>query len=266
MGPNPIGYIAYHADGRMMAMVFNRDRRLNGPVPTDEEKVALFDSMLACSASYTLEERRIIHHLDGAWSPAWKGALVRPYRIAGRRLFISSAPGEDPVIRRRCRLRSRIRENAVRRVASRDIGSCPIDRTDGMRMKAITHIDQALEEWRAGVRTRRLVAACDGATSLCIFDQWIDPGSGPPTHFHSVEEILTVFDGAAVFWFDGERIELACGSSLIVPARTRHGFRNTGATVFHLRAVLASPSFEASFDGVAEPVWRWAAASEPGHH
>ena len=30
MGPEPIGYIAYHADGRMMATVFRRDR----PVPS----------------------------------------------------------------------------------------------------------------------------------------------------------------------------------------------------------------------------------------
>ncbi|WP_299902874.1 lipocalin-like domain-containing protein, partial [uncultured Ruegeria sp.] len=26
LGPDPIGYIAYHADGRMMATVFRRDR------------------------------------------------------------------------------------------------------------------------------------------------------------------------------------------------------------------------------------------------
>jgi len=26
MGPNPIGYIAYHADGRMMALVIKRNR------------------------------------------------------------------------------------------------------------------------------------------------------------------------------------------------------------------------------------------------
>lgn len=97
MGPNPIGYIAYHADGRMMAVVFDSDRRLKGALPTNEEKVALFDSMLAYSAAYTVEEGRVIHHVDGAWNPAWNGALVRPYRIAGRRLFISGAPGNDPV-------------------------------------------------------------------------------------------------------------------------------------------------------------------------
>jgi hypothetical protein len=26
MGPDPVGYIAYHGDGRMMATVFRRDR------------------------------------------------------------------------------------------------------------------------------------------------------------------------------------------------------------------------------------------------
>lgn len=97
MGPDPIGYIAYHADGRMMAVVFRRDRALKGTLPTDGEKVALFDSMLAYSASFTLEEGRVVHHVDGAWNPAWKGALIRPYKIAGLKLFIRDAPGEDPV-------------------------------------------------------------------------------------------------------------------------------------------------------------------------
>jgi hypothetical protein len=62
MGADPIGYIAYHADGRMMALVVNRHRaKLNGTTPTDDEKIALFDSMLAYSASYTLEDDRVIH-------------------------------------------------------------------------------------------------------------------------------------------------------------------------------------------------------------
>jgi Lipocalin-like domain len=44
MGPDPIGYIAYHADGRMMALVLKRDRpTLMGAAPTDEERVRLFD-------------------------------------------------------------------------------------------------------------------------------------------------------------------------------------------------------------------------------
>ena len=52
LGPDPVGYIAYHADGRMMTLEVRKDRiRPQGLVPTDEEKLALFDSMLAYASS-----------------------------------------------------------------------------------------------------------------------------------------------------------------------------------------------------------------------
>ncbi|MBD9372983.1 cupin domain-containing protein [Rhizobium sp. ARZ01] len=129
-------------------------------------------------------------------------------------------------------------------------------------MRAIIHSQQALEEWRAGVRTRRHLAACDGATTLCIFEQWIDPGAGAPTHFHPAEEVLTVVSGEAEFWLEQDRRALSSDASLIVPARVRHGFRNVGTTVLHVRAVLASPHFEAHFDGADGPVRRWLATSQ----
>jgi hypothetical protein len=97
MGPSPIGYIAYHADGHMMALVFKRDRpQLAGTVPTADEKVELFDTMLAYSATYTVEGDRVIHHVDAAWTPAWIGDLVRPYKLDGDVLTISGAPSRDP--------------------------------------------------------------------------------------------------------------------------------------------------------------------------
>ena len=99
MGADPIGYIAYHADGRMMALVINRHRpELKGETPTDAEKVALFNSMLAYSASYTLEDNRVIHHVDASWNPAWGITdLIRPYTLEGDKLVISGAPGIDPI-------------------------------------------------------------------------------------------------------------------------------------------------------------------------
>jgi hypothetical protein len=98
MGPDPIGYIAYHADGRMMALVLKSDRPpLTGPVPTDEEKIRLFDTMLAYSATYTLEEDKVVHHVDAAWNPAWAGtALTCPFTLDGDTLVISGASSKDP--------------------------------------------------------------------------------------------------------------------------------------------------------------------------
>lgn len=97
LGPTPVGYIAYHANGRMMATVFRRDRPSSSEARwTVAEKASLFDDMLAYVASYTLEEDRVIHHVDGSWNPNWHGDLTRPFRLEGDRLVISGAPGIDP--------------------------------------------------------------------------------------------------------------------------------------------------------------------------
>jgi quercetin dioxygenase-like cupin family protein len=88
--------------------------------------------------------------------------------------------------------------------------------------------EQPPEQWRPGVETRMLVSASNGATQLCIFEQWIAPGTGAPTHSHPVEEILTVREGEAEMWLDQERIIVSVGQSLIVPPGRMHGFRNSG--------------------------------------
>jgi len=124
-------------------------------------------------------------------------------------------------------------------------------------MKIIAHVDQASEHWRAGVETRMLVSARNGAAQLCIFEQWVAPETGAPTHVHPVEEVLTVIAGEAEMWIDDERIILTSGQSLIVSANRKHGFRNVGSETLHLQAVLASPTLEAAFDGASEPVRRW---------
>ena len=104
------------------------------------------------------------------------------------------------------------------------------------------------------------VSAGNGASQLCLFEQWVQPGVGAPTHWHSVEEVLTVLSGTAEMWIDEDRVTLVAGQSLLVPAERKHGFRNVGTEPLHIHAVLASPTFEATFDGSAEPVRRWVPA------
>jgi hypothetical protein len=95
LGPAPIGYIAYHADGHMMATVFRRDRPRPDGQFNDADKAALFDSMLAYVARYTLQDGCVTHHVEAAWNPAWAVDLARPFALEGRRLTIE-APGPDP--------------------------------------------------------------------------------------------------------------------------------------------------------------------------
>lgn len=117
--------------------------------------------------------------------------------------------------------------------------------------------DAPPEPWRPGVQTRMLVSASNGAAQLCIFEQWVAPGTGAPTHSHPVEEVLTVREGEAEMWIGEQRLNVTAGQSLIVPAGRKHGFRNSGTGTLHLHAVLASPVFEAMPEGAAEPVRRW---------
>jgi len=115
------------------------------------------------------------------------------------------------------------------------------------------------EHWRPGVETRMLVSAVNGAAQLCIFEQWVSPGTGAPTHVHPVEEVLSVREGEAEMWIEAQRVIVTAGQSLTVPAGRKHGFRNSGRVTLHLHAVLASPIFEATPEGATEPVRRWQA-------
>ena len=113
------------------------------------------------------------------------------------------------------------------------------------------------EPWRPGVQTRMLISALNGSSQLCMFEQWVAPGNGAPTHSHPVEEVLTVREGEAEMWLGDERGIVKAGQSLIAPAGRMHGFRNSGAVTLHIHAVLASPIFEALPEGAADMVRRW---------
>lgn len=126
-----------------------------------------------------------------------------------------------------------------------------------MSLGIIDHQSQPSEEWRTGVLTRMRVSALTDSTQLCIFEQWCAAGAEAPSHLHTVEEVLTVLEGEAEFWIGGERGTVWAGQSVLVPAGTRHGFRNIGVSTLHLEATLAAPIFEAWPDGQKEPSRRW---------
>lgn len=124
-------------------------------------------------------------------------------------------------------------------------------------MKIIDIRDRPAEQWRPGVETRMVVSAAAGAAQLCIFEQWVAPGAGAPTHSHPVEEVLTVREGEADMWIGETHVTVSAGQSLRIPSRQPHGFRNSGSATLHVQAVLASPIFEALPEGAAEPVRHW---------
>jgi 3-carboxy-cis,cis-muconate cycloisomerase len=93
-GAKPDGYLGYAPDGRMYAMFIRQDRITpRDVVPTEEEGVLLLGSMVAYAGTYTLGDRRVIHHIDISWNQGWTGTdQVRYFELDGDTLTITTAP------------------------------------------------------------------------------------------------------------------------------------------------------------------------------
>jgi len=124
-------------------------------------------------------------------------------------------------------------------------------------MQTIDQATQPRELWRQGVETVMLVSAQTGSQQLTVFEQFCAPGLGAPNHLHAVEEVLTIVAGEAEVWVGEETFAAKAGHSVIIPAGKFHGFRNTGEGELHVRAILAAPIFEASYDDRDELTRRW---------
>ncbi|HEX2018966.1 MAG TPA: cupin domain-containing protein [Aurantimonas sp.] len=119
------------------------------------------------------------------------------------------------------------------------------------------HTDGEREKWREGVMTQMRISALAGSHQICIFEQWCEPGLGAPTHHHAVEEVLEVMAGRAEIWVEAERQSVEPNQSVLIPAGARHGFRNIGEDILRVRATVASPIFEGSYDDAREQSRRW---------
>src|SRR6201985_20496 len=91
LGPEPAGVINYGADGPVSAHIVSKDRPPPASMPpSNDEKVRLFDSMISYTGTYTLDDEKVVHHLDSSWNEAWTGTdQVRFYRLDGNRLLIT---------------------------------------------------------------------------------------------------------------------------------------------------------------------------------
>ena len=124
-------------------------------------------------------------------------------------------------------------------------------------MNLIDHSREPKDEWRPGVMTRMRVSSRNGSGQMCLFEQWCDPGLGAPTHYHAVEEVLSVMAGEAEVWVGPERARVTSGQSVVIPAGISHGFKNAGTATLHVQATLASPVFEAAYEDKRETPRRW---------
>jgi Lipocalin-like domain len=90
LGADPVGFVSYGADGRVHAFVVKRDRLTPASIPpSNNEKIELFNSMLAYAGTYTLHDGHVVHHIDASWNQAWTGTdQKRFYKLSGSTLEI----------------------------------------------------------------------------------------------------------------------------------------------------------------------------------
>jgi mannose-6-phosphate isomerase-like protein (cupin superfamily) len=126
-----------------------------------------------------------------------------------------------------------------------------------LTMNVLHHNAPAEEKWRNGVMTQMRMSIMVGGRQLCIIEQFCDEGLGAPIHVHAVEEVLEVIDGRAEIFLGSESAIVTTNQSVVIPAGVKHGFRNLEKTILHVRATLAAPIFEASYENRNEISRRW---------
>jgi hypothetical protein len=104
LGPDPFGMITYSADGRVMVLVLKRDRQTPADlVPTNEEKIALYDSMFAYAGTFTVDQEKVVHHIDMSWNQIWTGThQIRFCDLRDGVLTYVGAPAKNPMTGRDC--------------------------------------------------------------------------------------------------------------------------------------------------------------------
>jgi hypothetical protein len=97
LGQNPRGTVVYTPQRVTFLIIKNNRARPEQLPPSDEEKIALFDTMFAYSGAYTVESDRVVHHVDLSWNEAWSGTdQVRFCRVDEQTLTYTSTPAKNP--------------------------------------------------------------------------------------------------------------------------------------------------------------------------
>ncbi len=75
-----------------------------------------------------------------------------------------------------------------------------------------------------------------------VVDTWLDPGGGVTPHVHpAMEERFETVEGTAQFLGGRKWTTAPAGEGVLVPAGTRHAFRNRSDEVAHIRCYATPP-------------------------
>ena len=96
--PRDQGFITYGRDGRMMVIIVGDGRPKPDGVEkmTDQERVALYRSLVAYAGTYKFDGQTMEHYVDISWNEMWTGTTqFRDVKRDGERLSISTRPAPN---------------------------------------------------------------------------------------------------------------------------------------------------------------------------
>jgi hypothetical protein len=99
LGEHPSGFISYSPDGRMNVIFVTGDRvRPVGSSATEEDRIKLYNSMIAYAGTYTIDGNKVVHHVDISWNGTYTGTdQVRYFTIEDGTLTIKTEINKSPI-------------------------------------------------------------------------------------------------------------------------------------------------------------------------
>jgi len=94
-----------------------------------------------------------------------------------------------------------------------------------------------------GATYQTIVGDDEGSTPLRVGVQVAPPGYSTGTHSHPYLEVVSVIEGEGEAWIEGREgvSKIGPGTTLVLPAGVKHGFRVTGNGLLKTYGVHASP-------------------------
>ena len=92
---NPLGYITYGKEGRMLALIVRQPRPKPEAIDkiTDQQRADLLRTMTAYGGTYKFDGGTVEHNIDIAWNEVWAGTKqVRTVTRDGDRLTLTTPP------------------------------------------------------------------------------------------------------------------------------------------------------------------------------
>jgi hypothetical protein len=98
-GPEPVGFLTYSPEGRMMTLIVRSDRRRPARFPvSSEESENLFRGLMSYAGTFEISGGEVIHYVDVSANELWTGTeQKRLYRFEDNRLSLFTPESPDPI-------------------------------------------------------------------------------------------------------------------------------------------------------------------------